>query len=623
MAEIRSMEQALEESFLDYSAFVVQRRSTPDVRDGMKYTQRQILHAQYINKLDSNHPRKKSQKSVAAATSYSYVHGDAACYGQITRMGNPNASRYMFQAFKGNPGTAIANDDYAAQRYTETMLNPLIMKVFEHLNDNTLNANDWAPTYDEEGTFPTVLPSIGYYNIVNGQFGAIGSTMVSSIPQFNLREVNKVICDLIDNPEAEFTLIPDFATGGILLNPNTTLKSLAAGRGKSALIRGRVKRKSGYLEIIELPYGVYTETICKELIKALDHKDPPFTEYKDLSDEKPCIRIYSKDLDKLEKWLYKNTSVQQYFTIILNMLDGGKTPKQFTLREALIAHINHASLMFRRQYENQLAALQAREEIVKGLLKAHSIIDQIVPLIQSSSGRIDSVNKLISQFEFTKPQAEAIVDLRLHRLSGIDVTALQQELEDNLKKQESINEILGNQEIFNQHLKAEYEEVASKFGDKRRTEIYNGDEWEMGQDGECPTKDFFMVFDEASYTVSYTEFENAEDDLHMSPDEEYILITSELRGFKKKGSDFFIGDYLFKDLVKLNKEEIILRIFSKSEIEDNTYILLTDNNGNKWSLHNSYALTGASVRGKKLVSKKYSIIDITLSSTDAKYSTIK
>lgn len=628
MSNARYMEQVLEESFLDYSAFVVQRRSTPDARDGMKFTQRQILHAQYQDKLDCKHPRKKSQKSVAAAMSFSYVHGDSACYGQITRMGNPLASRYMFQDFKGNSGTAMSSDDYAAYRYTETMLNALGLKCFEHIDHNTLSEKDWSPTYDEGGFFPTVLPSIGYYNICNGQFGSIGSTMVSSIPQFNLKEVNDVICKLIDDPEVEFVLLPDFASGGTLLNPKTVLSSLSAGRGKSALVRGTVKTnvKGGFLEIIELPYGVYTETICKELAKAIDKPDCPFTEYKDLSDAKPCVRIYGKDLEKLEKWLYKNTSTQQHFTIIMNMLDNGKTPKLFSLRDALLAHINHASLMYRRQFEYALQKLQTREEIIRGLLRAHSIINEIIPVIQASKGRTGAIMELQNVFQFTQLQAEAIVDLRLHRLSGIDVTALQEELEDNLKEQENLSNILNNSEIFNQHLKAEYEEVGRRFGDKRRTKIHPGDEWETGQDGSQPTKDFWVVERPTDYFATYSEEEigdNEEWVIKISPSDDLVFITNKARGFVRKGSDILLGAREWGEILKLNKGENICCVMKCDLLDQVEYVVCTDKTGDKYTLHKSFILTGASLRGKKLVSGDYDLIEITPTRSMTQYPKLK
>lgn len=268
----KSLESILEESFLNYSAFVLQRRAIPDVRDGMKYTARQILHAQYKDKLDCKHPFKKSQKSVAAATSFSYVHGDASCYEQIVRMGRPLVQRFFMEEFHGNNGTPCSSDDYSAPRYTEARLSGLTLQCMQYLNDGVLAEKDWSPTYDEEGKFPLVLPSLGFYGLCNGSFGSIGVGLISSIPQFNLREMNQAIINLINDENATVDLLPDFASGGILLNPETVRRSLAAGEGKSALLRGIIKKfpKEGYLEVVELPYGVYTNTVCVELEKAKD-----------------------------------------------------------------------------------------------------------------------------------------------------------------------------------------------------------------------------------------------------------------------------------------------------------------------------------------------------------------
>ena len=466
------LEKILEESFLDYSAFVLQRRAIPDARDGFKYTARQILHAQLREKLDAKHPFKKSQKSVAAATSFSYVHGDASCYEQIIRMGRPLVQRYFLEEFNGNEGTIINSSDYSAQRYTECRLSPLGMALFDYLK--VLPKENWSPTYDEEGEFPLVLPSVGYYNICNGSFGSIGVGLISSIPQFNLGQVNRAICDLISDPTIEPCILPDFASGGILLNPKTTLDSLNRGEGHSALLRGVVKKniKEKYLEVVELPYGVYTNTICVELQKALDKGKPPFKDFKDLTKTKVQIRIYTDKLDECEKWLYKNTSVQKHFTIKLIMLDNGKKPRLFTFKEALLAHVDHAKKIFRLQFENQLDALKSREEIIRGLIRAHSIIDDIIYVIkEESTSRADAIKNLISHFDFTELQATAIVDMKLHMLTKIDITKLEGELEQNLIDQDYINKILSDEEVFNTHLKERYMEIADKYGDKRRTQI--------------------------------------------------------------------------------------------------------------------------------------------------------
>lgn len=614
------LEKILEDSFLNYSAFVLQRRAIPDARDGLKYTGRQILHAQYKDKLDAAHPFKKSQKSVAAATSFSYVHGDASAYEQIIRMGRPLVQRYFLEEFNGNEGTIINSDDYSAARYTESRLSVLGMKLFEFINKDVLDKDAWSPTYDEEGLFPLVLPSVGFYNLCNGSFGSIGVGLISSIPQFNLREMNEVICKLIDNSNAEFKLYPDFASGGILLNPETTISSLEKGEGKSALVRGKIIHhpKDGYLEVRELPYGVYTNTICVELQKALDKGKPPFDSYKDLTKTSVNIRIYSKKLDELEKWLYKNTSVQKHYTIKMIMLDKGKLPRLFGLREALLEHIAHARVVLGRAYEFDLKQLQAREEVLNGLIKAYSILDDVIATIKASNGRADAIRRLCETYGFTEPQATAIADLRLHRLSQIDIQKLHDELEQNLAEQKSLLEILNDRAVFDLHLKRIYEEVGSRFGDKRRTEICTVDTWETEQDGGKANKDFYFVHQPDGYLAAYNKSDEIFEDVpdivpsYMEQGEEFIILTNQVRGFVREGSDFLMGKIRWEDLVKLNKDERVVCVYPKSVIDSCEFIELTTDSGDTYSIHNSFVLFGASKRGKKIVSGKYNVIDVHL-----------
>ena len=618
---MNTLEKILEESFLNYSAFILQRRAIPDARDGFKYTARQILHAQLREKLDAKHPFKKSQKSVAAATSFSYVHGDSSAYEQIIRMGRPLVQRYFFEEFNGNEGTIINSDDYSAPRYTECRLSSLAMDLFQYLS--VLPKNQWSPTYDEEGEFPLVLPSVGYYNICNGSFGSIGVGLISSIPQFNLKEVNSTIVSLIDDPTCECDLLPDFASGGILLNPNTVKETLRRGEGKSALLRGVIKKnaKEKYLEIVELPYGVYTNTVCVELQKALDKEKPPFKDFKDLTKTKVQIRIYTDKLDECETWLYKNTSVQKHYTIKLIMLDGGKKPKLFTLKEMLLAHIDHAKFIFREQFKEQLNKLLGREEIIRGLIRAHSIIDDIIYVIkEESTSRADAISNLQHHFDFTLAQATAIVDMKLHMLTKIDITKLEGELEQNLTDQNYINEILADEAVFNTHLKERYNEIASKYGDKRRTQVYLFDDYETQQDGETLWNEFLLVGGEEEYIGATVEEPlTIAIELKFSslilPDDEVIVLTNQLRGFTLKANQFKSGRNRWNELIKLNKDEKIIYAAPRRDFETSQYIIIETPDG-KYALHQSYVLTGASKRGKKLVSKKLLAQDIELSDSN-------
>lgn len=605
----QSLERILEESFLNYSAFVLQRRAIPDVRDGMKYTARQILHAQYKDKLDAKHPFKKSQKSVAAATSFSYVHGDASAYEQITRMGRNLVQRYFMEEFHGNNGTPCGSDDYSAPRYTESRISPLCMATFNFLEEAVLTERDWSPTYDEEGKFPLVLPSLGFYGMCNGSFGSIGVGLISSIPQFNLREMNAAICELIRDGNAEVDLLPDFASGGILMNPQTTRRSLAAGEGKSALLRGKVIKhaKEGFLEVTELPYGVYTNTVCVELQKALDKGKPPFKDFKDLSKKTVQMRIYTDNCDECEKWLYKNTSIQKHFTIKLIMLRDGKLPKLFPLRDALLEHVKHAKTVYRRHYLYQLQVLKNREEVIEGFIRLRSILDEVIAAIREVDGaKAAVVTMLRSKFEFTELQAAAIADRRLHQLSKFDIGKLTAELEENRNEQKELQVVLDDEELFNQKLCQIYIDVANTYGDARRTKLAETDEFESSATGKVE-KDCFAYFSETGYILAEMSDDDSLDGLrHLAvertPDTDLCIVTSMGRVFARRVDELALGSCRWDDCLPIKAGESVLLVMPKVELDAVSSVHFEDTSGNERNVHPSFVTCAASKRGKKVFS---------------------
>lgn len=615
-----NLEKILEESFLNYSAFVLQRRAIPDVRDGMKYTARQILHAQYKDKLDCAHPFKKSQKSVAAATSFSYVHGDSSCYEQIVRMGRPLVQRYFMEEFHGNNGTPCSSSDYSAPRYTEARLSNIALQIFQYLNDGVIDEKDWSPTYDEEGKFPLVLPSLGFYGLCNGSFGSIGVGLISSIPQFNLREMNQALIALINDPKAEIDILPDFASGGILLNPQTVKRSLTEGEGKSALLRGVVEKypKEGYLEVTELPYGVYTNTVCVELEKAKEANQAPFKDFKDLSKKSVRLRIYSDNLDKCEKWLYKNTSVQKFFTIKLIMLRGGKMPKKFSLREAMLEHITHTKSVLRRHYEHELQALKNRAEVINGFIRLQSILDEVIAAIRAVDGGKSAVIVMLRRdFEFTELQAIAIADRRLHQLSRFDIRALEGELEENIEKQHGIEGILGDATIFNGKLSDIYQQVADTYGDARRTRISDVDEWESSASGKVE-KDAYCYLSTTGYIAAYSrddeDLAGCDDRLiiNRQPNDVLCIVTNQLRAFARNVSDLSTGRSKWEDLLSLKDGETVIGVMSKSEFDALSSVVFEMADGAERTLHPSFITTVASKRGKKILAGKTMATNLTV-----------
>ena len=238
---IRDMEEVLSESFLTFAGYNIQRRAIPDARDGLKWGARQLLHAQMLGGFTYNKPFKKAIKSVSQAMGFSYVHGDASAYGTFIRMAKPFSYRYPLQEANGNYGTLINPDDHSASRYVELRGSELAAYALKDLDKDTIT--EWEDTYDMEGKFPKVLPSKGFYNIVNGCI-SIGSGMSCSIPPTNLKEVNNALIVLLQNPNAtdeEILCYPDFPTGATILNKEEVKQSMLLGGGKACKIRAKVE----------------------------------------------------------------------------------------------------------------------------------------------------------------------------------------------------------------------------------------------------------------------------------------------------------------------------------------------------------------------------------------------
>ena len=303
-----------------------------------------------------------------------------------------------------------------------------------------------------------------------------------SCPQFNLKEVNEALIKLLDNPEISFDEIycaPDFATGAILLNEAEVKESLKKGEGLACKLRSVVSFDSGErcLIVTEIPYGVYTNTICSELNKILeDEANPGIERYNDLTKGTPIIKIYLKrtaNPDKVLKYLYKNTSLQFHFGINLTMLENGRYPKVFGWKEALQAHINHEKEVYRRGYEFDLNKIEQRIHIIEGLLICLAQIEEVIQTIKSSSSTVTASKALCENFLLDEAQAKAVLDMKLSRLAHLEVEKLKNEKEKLEKEATAIKEILDNTELFNEQLKNGWREVAEKFGDARRTKVLN------------------------------------------------------------------------------------------------------------------------------------------------------
>ena len=468
----------IKESFTQYAGAVLQSRALPDVRDMLKPSARQIFYCLYTDKFTHNKPFKKTLKAIGSAMRM-YIHGDSSCEGILMRSSQDFAMRYPYIEVEGSNGDPVLSGNWSAPRYTSSRLSPLSEYLFKDIEKETIK--EWRDNYDDTEQYPAILPTKGFYGIVNGGMG-IGVGAAFSCPQFNLKEVNEALIKLLDNPEISFDEIycaPDFASGAILLNEAEVKESLKKGEGLACKLRSVVSFDSGErcLIVTEIPYGVYTNTICEELNKILeDEANPGIERYNDLTKGTPIIKIYLKraaNPDKVLKYLYKNTSLQSHFGINLTMLENGRYPKVFGWREALQAHINHEKEVYRRGYEFDLNKIEQRIHIIEGLLICLARIEEVIQTIKSSSSTITASKALCENFLLDEAQAKAVLDMKLSRLAHLEVEKLKNEKEKLEKEAAAIKEILNNTELFNEQLKNGWREVAKKFGDARRTKILN------------------------------------------------------------------------------------------------------------------------------------------------------
>ena len=475
MSELKPI---IEQSMTQYAGSVLQSRALVDVRDCLKPSARQIFYALYTDKFVSSKPHHKTLKAVGSLSRF-YIHGDASAVGILMRAGQSFAMRYPLMDVKGNAGTLMESGNWAHQRYTESRLSPLANYLFADIDKNTIE--EWRDNYDDTEQYPGVLPTKGFYNIVNGTQGiAVGAA--SSIPQYNLRELNNALIHLIDNPDCDFDEIycaPDFATGAILYNEDDVKESMKNGQGFACKLRSVVEydSKERCFIVTEIPYGVYTNTICGQLEEIVNGENNPGIErFNDLTGSTPLIKIYltkKANPDKVLKYLYKNTFLQYHYGINFTMLDNGRFPRVFGWKEMLQSHIDHERIVYRRAFEFDLDKIKSRIHIIDGLLICMARIEEVIQTIRNSASSATASTALQQNFLLDAAQAKAVLDMKLSRLAHLEVKKLENERAELQLKAESIEKILNDEELFKEEIKKGWREVAAKFGDNRRTKILN------------------------------------------------------------------------------------------------------------------------------------------------------
>ena len=616
-------QKSIENAFLEYGASVAQERSIPDVRDGLKIGLRQGLYSQFFNKLTHKNKFQKAQKSVAAAMSLCYVHGDAAMYDTFIRAAKPFAYRYPIEEAQGAYGTPVAPDDHSASRYVEMRSGEIADFFFEGLKKNAVD--EWYWNYDDTEQIPSVLPSIGFWNMVNGCSG-IAVAMATSVPQFNLKEVNEALIKIIENPDVDFNQIycaPDFATGGTITNAKEVKESLRYGKGHSIRLKAKLEYfpDQNMIKATELPYGVYTNTVIGQ-IKSLTEENENYGIERVIDHTKKTadIRIYltkGTNANRMIAKLYKDTSLENWFAVNMIMLDMGRFPKVFGWREACDAYIAHIRECKRRELEFDLEKALARENILNGLLIAAANIDEVVSIIRASDSPADASVKLIERFKFNEDQTKAILAMKLSALTRVDSIKLNDELEEIKQKIELLRHLLMNSPALDAELIKVLRSVADKFGDERRTTVVNV--VEKNEDDETPQIQeddvAVMLFDNNMLRVVKSDELNGakrgKKGTNLKPPKNANLIntlyttnlgsiaafTSGGRMYSFSLSDLEYGhDYSVYELIQLLDDEKVLTLIDNNSFSSFKHILFVTKQGlikkSKTSEYNTRAKKG-------------------------------
>lgn len=590
------IKEVIEDSFSRYAGNVILNRAICDVRDMLKPSARMLMYSQMaITKNIPSKPFVKSARVVGDALGHYYEHGDSSCYGTYMRMAKPFAMRYCLENCQGNSGTINSTNDEASMRYTELRLSDLGFSLFNDINKETIN--EWSTNFDETESYPKVAPSKGYYNICNGTVG-LGIALSSSIPQFNLKEINNSLIKLLWNPEISFEeicVLPDYATGALLLNEDEVRESLRVGCGAAVKLRSVVEydKKRRTLIVKELPYGVYTETINKQ-IQTLLEKNPNcgIDNVNDASHKTPDYEIYltkNAKPDKVLKLLFKETSLQNYNTINMTVLVDGKKPAVLGLKELLQSHLDHEKIVYTRGFEFDLRKIMARLHIIEGLMKAYDVIDEVVKTIKSSSSSKEANIALRELLSIDEIQAKAILDLKLSRLSKLDINKLKDEKSGLEKEKDRIEAILNDEVLLKKEIEKGLREVAAKFGDARRTKIMNISNDDEEEDVEEKQLSLSFTNEGAVFTTEtstlYSQKRNGTgskfkldkgeyvvDTVIGSNKDEILFFTSTGKFYHTKTSDFVVGEKQYlNNLISLEVDEKIMAstLLTKESQKDN------------------------------------------------------
>ena len=547
-----SLEEIMGERFGKYSKYIIQDRAIPDVRDGLKPVQRRILFSMYKEKNTYDKPYKKSARAVGDVMGKYHPHGDSSIYDAIVRMSQDWKMKEPLIDMQGNNGS-IDGDSAAASRYTEARLSKIAGAMLKDIEKDTVVM---APNYDDTLLEPTVLPAKFPNLLVNGTTG-ISAGYATNIPPHNLEEVIDATVFRIDNPNSRLETImnyikgPDFPTGAIIEGIDGIKSAYETGRGR-IIIKSKAKIEKNKIIITEIPYEVNKALLVRKMDEIrIDKKIDGIAEVRDESD-KDGLQI-TVDLKKdanaqnILNYFYKNTELQISYNFNMVVIVN-RRPMLLGVLGILDAYIAHQREIIKKRSEFDLAHAKSRYHIVEGLIKAISILDEVITTIRKSKDRLDSINNLITKFNFTEKQATAIVDMRLYRLSNTDIKALEEEQKNLLDQMKELEEILNDSNKLDSVIKEELRSIKKEYGTKRKSEIREEiTEIKIDTTSMIPKEDVVVVVTNEGYIKRTSQRSYAasnKDDITLK-ENDYIIATYSMNTLDTLLIFTNLGNYLY------------------------------------------------------------------------------
>ena len=604
-----SLEDVIGDRFGRYSKYIIQERALPDVRDGLKPVQRRILFAMHSsgNTYDKNF--RKSAKTVGDVIGQYHPHGDISVYDAMVRLSQDWKLRHVLIEMHGNNGS-IDNDPPAAMRYTEAKLSQLSEELVRDINKETVA---FVPNYDDTTLEPMVLPARFPNLLVNGSTG-ISSGYATDIPPHNLAEVIQATLKYIDNPDITVTQLmkyikgPDFPTGGIIQGVDGIKKAYETGKGK-IVVRSKVDEETlpngrQQLIVTEIPYEVNKSSLVKRIDELrADKKVDGIIEVRDETD-RTGLRIaieLKKDVnaEAIKNYLFKNSDLQITYNFNMVAISDGR-PKLMGIRQIIDSYLNHQIEVVANRTKYDLDHAEKRMHIVEGLMKALSILDEVITLIRNSKNKKDAKDNLVAEFEFTEAQAEAIVMLQLYRLTNTDIVALENEHNELAKLIKEYRHILDNHDALLQVIKSELTDIRKRFKSERLSSI-EAEIAEIKIDKEVmvPSEDVVLSITRQGYikrtsTRSFnasgvTEIGLKDGDSLLK----YQTVNTQdtVLVFTNKGRYIFIpvhklADIRWKELgqhvsqiVPLDDYETVVDVYNEQSFKDDAFYVLATRNG--------------------------------------------